>query len=295
MRLPLSESVCWGGAGVGLAYIVPITTCIQWFPKSKGLVTGIAVAGFGGGAALISQVGGWLMSVWGASPFKAFLILGLSFLSLILPAGLTMQYPPDFEKREIRQPRWSDITSRPVFWLLYLSMFSGVAAGLAVNANLKELYLAGGVELGIAAVSVFAVANALGRVVWGLIIDRIPWVAVIQANSVCQALLLFAAFGLLSSKNGFLLFSFLAGLNYGGVLVVYASSIAIIWGNEHVAKIYCWLFSVTILAALSPIAAGWAYDLWGSFRVPFLAIGVLLIFTSALMIKARGTRIADQF
>ena len=45
-----------GGVGVGFAYLVPIATCILWFPRHRGLVTGIAVAGFGGGAALIAQV-----------------------------------------------------------------------------------------------------------------------------------------------------------------------------------------------------------------------------------------------
>ena len=53
------------GVGAGIAYIVPIATCIRWFPHRKGLVTGVAVAGFGGGAALVSQAGGWLMSAYG--------------------------------------------------------------------------------------------------------------------------------------------------------------------------------------------------------------------------------------
>nr|MBM1002189.1 MFS transporter [Desulfofustis sp. PB-SRB1] len=60
------------GIGAGMAYIVPIAVCVRWFPDSKGLVTGIAVAGFGGGAAIVSQVGGYLINTMGLSPFTTF-------------------------------------------------------------------------------------------------------------------------------------------------------------------------------------------------------------------------------
>ncbi|MFZ1983036.1 MAG: MFS transporter, partial [Desulfatitalea sp.] len=65
------------GMGVGMAYIVPIATCIRWFPDHKGLVTGVAVAGFGGGAALVSHIGAWRMHSHGATPFETFQMLGL--------------------------------------------------------------------------------------------------------------------------------------------------------------------------------------------------------------------------
>lgn len=64
------------GIGAGFAYIVPIATCIRWFPERQGLVTGIAVAGFGGGAAAVSQVGGLLMNSLAPSPFTTFAAFG---------------------------------------------------------------------------------------------------------------------------------------------------------------------------------------------------------------------------
>ncbi len=81
------------GIGAGMAYIVPIAVCIRWFPQNKGLVTGIAVAGFGGGAALVSQVGGWLMESLGRTPFQTFFIFGLGFMVTVSLAGSTMRFP----------------------------------------------------------------------------------------------------------------------------------------------------------------------------------------------------------
>ncbi|MDP3282861.1 MAG: MFS transporter, partial [Desulfobacterales bacterium] len=72
-----------GGVGAGLAYIVPIATCIRWFPERKGLVTGIAVAGFGGGAAFVSQAAGMMINSMGKSPFEAFTLFGITFMILV--------------------------------------------------------------------------------------------------------------------------------------------------------------------------------------------------------------------
>ena len=91
-----------GGVGAGLAYIVPIATCIRWFPKRKGLVTGIAVAGFGGGAAFVSQAAGMMINSMGKSPFEAFTLFGMTFLILVSIAGSVMKNPPDAETKNER-------------------------------------------------------------------------------------------------------------------------------------------------------------------------------------------------
>ena len=87
------------GVGAGLAYIVPISTCIKWFPNNKGLVTGIAVAGFGGGAALVSTVAGYLLEL-DFTPFSLFGYFGLAFMILIVFSGFFMQNPPNFSKTD---------------------------------------------------------------------------------------------------------------------------------------------------------------------------------------------------
>ncbi len=274
-----------GGVGAGLAYIVPIATCIQWFPDRKGLVTGIAVAGFGGGAALVSQIGGALMATGGLSPFAVFALLGGAFLVLVTGFGFFMENNPALTRKHTEPLSLSSVTADPRFRILYIAMFTGLTAGFAVNANIKELTAGVDVEAGIAAVSLFAVANALGRVAWGMIFDRSPASFAVKTNLLCQALLLLVSCWVLRGKTGLYLFSFIAGFNYGGVLVLYVSSAAGIWGSERVGQVYAWLFSANIPAAVSPIAAGYGYDLTGSFTLPLAVIGVLMVLSALLVGK----------
>ncbi|MDZ7580533.1 MAG: MFS transporter [Deltaproteobacteria bacterium] len=281
------------GVGAGFAYIVPIATCIQWFPKYKGLVTGVAVAGFGGGAALVSQFAGYWMHSRGATPFETFGMLGLIFLILISGAALSMAAPPEAHRRFVQPLKLGEAWSKKTFRVLYLAMLAGLAAGFTVNANLKELSSGQTVQTGITAVALFAVANAVGRLSWGLIFDRVRSATAIQANLICQAVLLCSAPVLLGLKSGFLVFAFLAGFNYGGVLVVYASSTARIWGNDRVGQVYAWLFSANIPAALAPMLAGYGYDRLGSFTPPLLSIAALLG-AAVLLVRKKGALINES-
>jgi OFA family oxalate/formate antiporter-like MFS transporter len=273
------------GIGAGVAYLIPITVCIQWFPKHKGLVTGIVVAGFGGGAALVSLWGGRLINKWGMTPFSAFAILGVTFLILVSGAGLSMRSVPNPAKRRSPRLKNSVIVGRQGFQFLYLAMFTGLAAGFAINANLKELYLGQNIKVGIMSVSLFAVANGLGRIIWGVIVDRIRSTAAIQANLIFQAGVFLIAGLLLSSTLGFLLISFLAGFNYGGVLVVYASAVAQIWGDRYVAQIYGLLFSANIFAAPTPVLVGLGYEKFGDFNFSIWFLAILMLLAALLIHK----------
>jgi OFA family oxalate/formate antiporter-like MFS transporter len=260
------------GVGVGLAYIVPIAVCIQWFPRQRGLVTGIAVAGFGGGAALVSQVGGLLLQGWGLTPFSVFRVLGLCFGLLVAGAGLSMRFAPEYEERGLPRLRLAEVLGRRGFAVLYVAMVAGLAAGFAVNANLKELAAGQTVGTGIAAVSLFALANAAGRIGWGFLFDRTGAAAVIRANLLAQAAALVLALWVLQGRHGLPVVAVLTGLNYGGVLVLYASATARIWGSQRVGQVYGLLFSANIPAALAPVLAGLSYDRTGGFTV---SLGIL--------------------
>ncbi|BHH82813.1 MFS transporter [Desulforhopalus sp. 52FAK] len=267
------------GIGAGMAYIVPIAVCIRWFPNSKGLVTGIAVAGFGGGAALVSQIGGYLMEFSGHTPFETFFIFGLIFLAIVVSAGSTMQFPHNHAPEATFKKTVDFITviKSPIFQILYGAMFIGLAAGFAVNANLKELFAGENmVKLGITAVSLFAIANACGRIGWGILFDTMEAATAIKVNLLCQALLLAAAPTLLTTATGFLVVATLSGFNYGGVLVIYVSTASRCWGADRVSQIYGWLFSSNIPASLSPILAGHIFDIFNSFTVALYGLSALL-------------------
>jgi OFA family oxalate/formate antiporter-like MFS transporter len=266
------------GIGVGMAYVVPIAVLVQWFPRQKGLATGLAVAGFGCGAALISQVADRLITTGGFTPFQTFGMLGGVFGAVVSLSGLMMRFPATDRTEGQTLLKIRDILRRREFQILFISMTIALAGGFAVNANLKDLSLAKAAESGLTAVGIFALANAGGRLLWGFIFDKFAARPVITANLLGQAALFLTAVFWLDSGPGFLLFSAFAGLNYGGVLVIYASTVVRLWGVERVGQVYGLLFSANVVAAPAAMLAGLWFDARGDLMLPLviLAAGMIL-------------------
>src|SRR6266513_2457385 len=82
-----------GGIGLGLGYIVPVAVLVKWFPNKRGLITGIAVGGFGAGALITAPVATRLIQSVGV--LSTFAYLGVAYLIVTIVAGLFLQNPPD--------------------------------------------------------------------------------------------------------------------------------------------------------------------------------------------------------
>ena len=82
-----------GGAGLGLGYIVPIATLVKWFPDKRGMITGLAVAGFGAGALVTAPVANSLIASVGVG--RTFEVLGLAYLIVVFACALVMRNPPE--------------------------------------------------------------------------------------------------------------------------------------------------------------------------------------------------------
>src|SRR5207237_329473 len=87
-----------GGIGLGLGYIVPVAVLVKWFPDRRGLITGIAVGGFGAGALITAPVATRLIQSVGV--LNTFACLGITYLVVTLISGAFMQNPPDGWKLE---------------------------------------------------------------------------------------------------------------------------------------------------------------------------------------------------
>ena len=138
---------------------------------------------------------------------------------------------------------------------------------------------------GVNAVSAFALANAAGRIAWGWFFDRFRGGFTVNANLLFQATVFLLAPWTLVSERGLILFAVLSGFNYGGVLVLYASSVAHRWGNDAVGRVYGMLFSANVPAALAPLAAGLVFDVTGGFTVALWSLSALMIFAAALLLR----------
>lgn len=161
-----------GGFGIGMAYVCPVATCVKWFPDKRGLITGLAVAGFGAGAFFFAPLAQALISgsdyaLFGialfplplAGVFNTFSVLGVIFLiAVVLGAQLLRNPPPGYCPRGWMPPRaqgvpafTADVTPdftpgamlrTPTFWLLWMTYLAGTTAGLMVIMKAAPVWTA---------------------------------------------------------------------------------------------------------------------------------------------------------
>jgi MFS family permease len=159
-----------GGIGLGLGYISPVSTLIKWFPDRRGMATGMAIAGFGGGAMIGSPLADRLMKFY-ATPdsvgvWQTFLTMGAIYFVFMMVGALAYRIPPIGWKPKGWTPPPSQaantmITMRnvhlnkawrtPQFWLLWGILCLNVSAGIGVigmsSPMLQEIF--GGRLLGL--------------------------------------------------------------------------------------------------------------------------------------------------
>ncbi len=99
-----------GGIGLGFGYIVPVAVLVKWFPDRRGLITGIAVGGFGAGALITAPVATRLIQTVGV--LHTFSYLGIAFLIVTVISGSFMHNPPDGYKPEGWTPTATEVSQR---------------------------------------------------------------------------------------------------------------------------------------------------------------------------------------
>jgi len=161
-----------GGIGLGLGYISPVSTLIKWFPDRRGMATGMAIMGFGGGAMIGAPLADKLMKHF-ATPtsvgvWETFLALAAIYFVFMMVGALSYRVPANGWKPEGWTPPAAKktntmITNRhvhvsrvwgiPQFWLVWLVLFLNVSAGIGILAMasplLQEMF--GGRLIGISA------------------------------------------------------------------------------------------------------------------------------------------------
>jgi MFS transporter, OFA family, oxalate/formate antiporter len=273
------------GAGLGFGYVCPLSAGMKWFPERKGLITGICVAGFGGGAVILSALAEKVLFPGGASALDVFRFIGAFYGGLALISALVLSEPRGSGRNSAPELGCRRHIFSACFGRLCLGMFGGTFAGLLVIGNLKPMALAGGAGESAAALSIplFAAGNVAGRVLWGGIHDRLGSrrTVLLSLGALGVSLVLLA----LNLPGGlFLLPVFLAGAGFGGCFVVYASSVAEIFGAELFPSLYPFCFLFYGLAALAgPPAGGFLFEASGSYAGGLaLSIAVVIFAASAL-------------
>jgi len=139
-----------GGIGLGLGYISPVSTLIKWFPDKRGMATGMAIMGFGGGAMIGSPLATELMKIF-ASPtstgvLQTFLVMAAIYFVFMMGGAMGYRVPPSGWKPKgwtaVPTARNTMITQNhvhvkrvwgiPQFWLVWMALCMNVSAGIGV-------------------------------------------------------------------------------------------------------------------------------------------------------------------
>jgi OFA family oxalate/formate antiporter-like MFS transporter len=285
-----------GGAGIGLGYVCPLTTAVRWFPRHKGLVTGVTVAGFGAGALLLSALVS-RMEAAGAGVPLTFAVVGVGYGTAIAVAGLLLRFPETTPGGVDRRPaRVRSLRRQPAFWRLAGGMFAGTFAGLMVVGNLKPMGLSEGVSATAAtfAVSAFAVGNAVGRISWGWLHDRLGS-ATVPASLAVLALTT-ASLPFAAQDPLFVLAAFAVGVGFGSCFVLYAAEVASLWGGDRLPDVYPRVFlAYGVSGVLGPLTGGMVYDATQDYASAVVVAVVLAAGTAAAWLGTRRlTEVPEQ-
>lgn len=288
------------GTGIGCAYTAPLTTCLAWYPQRKGLMTGLAVTGFGAGALLLSLgVEAMLSRGWRVD--EVLRAIGISNGSFAILAALCLRMPPErnagmAETIAGSSPEAFNLKSlrrMNPFWAACVGMFCATFGGLLVVGNLKLIGLSYGIEAAAAgsAVGIFAMGNAAGRLVWGGLYDRLRRWTLPLALAIQAALLTILGFA--CEPFAFAVVSGACGFLFGSAFVLYAADLASDFGPKAVSLIYPWVFLAYGLAGLvGPYVGGKIFDVTGSYTFACFAAAFISVSGAAGYILLRREHFA---
>jgi OFA family oxalate/formate antiporter-like MFS transporter len=289
-----------GGSGIGLAYVVPIAVGMRWYPDKKGMITGVAVAGFGFGAlGWVKLAGSWGNLIDNIGLDSTFMVYGVAFAVLVVIGSMWMKMPPEgwlpegFEPPQVKGEGGVNFTPKemlrtPQFHLISLTFLVSAGAGLMAIGLMKlyppEALVDNGISAenadaiaGTAMAVFFSLANGIGRLAWGVIGDKLGRKQSVVTMAASQGLFLLLFTSMAGNEYTLYLFATLIGFNFGGNFALFPALTADEFGNEAVGKNYPWVFlSYGAGGIIFPILGGWLGDL-ENFPLAFTITGVLCL------------------
>ena len=253
-----------GGIGLGLGYIVPLATLIPWFPDRRGMITGLAVAGFGAGALVTAPVAQRLIS--GVGLPGTFAILGIAYLVLVMGAALFMKKAPDGYRPAGWQPAATPRAARAAkdytlaealhsrqWYALWAILFLNTSAGISIISQASPMaqemsHATAAAAAGL--VGFISIANGSGRLLWAWLSDAVGRRQVFLAMFLLQAVV-FLLLSRVHSFDSLGVLAFLVLLCYGGGFGTMPAFAADLFGPANVGSIYGLLLTAWGFAAVA--------------------------------------------
>ncbi len=295
------------GAGFGFGYSAATPPALRWFAPSKtGLIAGIVVSGFGIAPVYLAPVSKFLLGAYGLH--STMMILGIAFIAIVCGMALLVSNPPegyvpDGADQVVAKKNSTTADKSPTemlkdgrFYACWLCYFIGAGAGLMVIGSIAGIAKRSMGEMAFVAVAVMAIGNASGRIVAGLLSDKIGRAATLTIMLVFQAVLMFAAIPVITGSNSSalivtLLASFI-GFNYGTNLSLFPSFAKDYWGVKNYGMNYGILFSAWGIGAFVLVKLSAALNAkFGGFTVPLATAGVMLLVGAMMSRTLAGKKI----
>ena len=290
-----------GGIGLGLGYIVPVATLVKWFPDKRGMITGIAVAGFGAGALITAPVATRLIASMGV--LKTFAVLGIAYLIAVTGAALFMKDPPQEYVPEGWSPSAAQKKQRSTkaytlgealatwqWYALWVLLFLNVTAGIAIISQAAPMAQEiTGVTAAVAAgmVGIISIANGAGRFLWAWFSDLIGRRWVFFLMFLIQAVI-FWMLPRITDFSTFSILAFLILLCYGGGFGTMPAFAADYFGPENVGSVYGLILTAWGFAGiLGPTLIAHIRQQTGHYSQALQIIAVIMLVSAAVPLIVR--------
>ncbi len=304
-----------GGAGIGFAYVVPIAVGMRWFPDKKGMITGLAVAGFGFGAMIwVKLAGSWGHLIESMGLSSTFMVYGVAFALMVIIGGLWMKFPPanwkpaGFEAKQAaaggapeQEFTSNEMLSKVQFYLIFFTFVFSAGAGL-MSIGLMKLYPmealinAGYSELEASAIAgtamavFFALANGLGRILWGMMSDKLGRKTSIIIMTATQGIIVILFTFMAGNEYLLYLGATLIGFNFGGNFALFPTITADTFGAKNVGQNYPWVFlAYGVGGIVGPILGGKMGDI-NNFALAFTISGIAVLIGTVLIIMVKPAK-----
>jgi OFA family oxalate/formate antiporter-like MFS transporter len=285
-----------GGIGLGLGYIVPVATLVKWFPDRRGMITGIAVAGFGAGALITAPIATRLIASLGV--MKTFAVLGIAYFIAVTVAALFIRDPPQgfapagwkpsaaqTKQRTARDYTLGEALGKWQWYALSAMLFLNTSAGISIISQAAPMAqeitrVSAAVAAGM--VGIISIANGSGRFLWAWLSDAIGRRAVFFTMFLIQAVV----FAVIPHVTGFGLFTTLAFvvlLCYGGGFGTMPAFAADYFGPTNVGSIYGLMLTAWGFAGvLGPMLIAGIRQNTGHYSQALTVIAVIVLVSAVL-------------
>lgn len=294
----------FGGIGLGVGYITPVSTLVKWFPDKRGLATGLAIMGFGFASMISSPIMNKLISSVGIP--STFYILAIIYFIIILASAQYLAPPPKgyvpagykkaletgtaAPKADLAQSTANEAIKTKRFWALWTMLFINITCGIAILAVASPMgqELAGMSVTGAAVlVGIMGVFNGLGRIVWASVSDYIGRPNVYTLFFAIQI----AAFFVLPHLQDAITFSIIVCIImscYGGGFASIPAYIGDMFGTKQLGAIHGYILTAWSAAGIAgPRFVSWIRDTTGSYQETLIVFSCMFIVSLTISLLIR--------